>query len=531
MTDIVPEMLENIMADFDQRVQNSPLVSRVEGLLGEGKATYDDANSYSLRVGEMLSESLRKYITPDTLPDGKMYYNIADRILGETMTKDHKLISGVTTQVQQSLNEAGGLGIKALTPPVNNDRIKGLVDKLSNAEKFSDVEWILGEPMVNFSQSIVDDTVELNADFQGKAGLRSVIVRRTDSKPCEWCKNLAGTYTYPEVPAEVFMRHQHCQCTVEYRPGNKRAQDVWTKKWRDETPEDILEMRKKIGISTGIKDADIVKLSKALGADYGNFKDVLNQAPEHIQNMFAKYANDLDIVVKESKGGQYKPYDKRLAFSYDHNNKHPDDIHKFGTLSHEFGHHVDHAGKFPSLNFKEVTKLDEKVVLQDGDPGLGWFKKVPSSSDEFLAAVRKDRDALLARIKDDPDTFWANFKGKNDNTGVQDALDGMFGARSKGLVEWGHGERYYNQVYSNVNHRAFKNRRLPAKLRDAYKELGFDVSSQAKVKKITRDYETASEIWANMFEAETTQFKSLDAMKEYLPNSYEEFIKILGGAE
>lgn len=530
MKDIVPEMLENIMTDFDQRVKNSPLVSQIEGLLDEGKATYDDVNSYSLHLGEMLSGSLQKYITPDTLPDGKMYYNIADRVLGETMTKDHELISEAATQVQQSLNEAGGLGIKALTPPVNNDRIKGLVDKVSNADQFVDAEWILGEPMLNFSQSIVDDTVKLNADFQGKAGLQPVIVRRTDSKPCDWCKNLAGTYTYPEVPAEVYMRHQSCQCTVEYRPGNKRAQNVWDKKWSDETTEELLEIRKKIGIPTGVKDADIAKLGNALGGDFAEFKDVLNGAPPHIQDAFAKYTNDLNVVVTEEKGG-YNRYASKLSFSYDQNIQYPDDIHKFEMLSHEFGHHVDQTGKFPSLNFTEVTKLDEKVVLQEGDAGFGWFRKLPSSSDEFLAAVRKDRDDLLVRINDDPDAFWANFKGKHDSHGVQDALDGMFGAKSKGAVVWGHGEKYYNQRYSIVNDAAFRKYKLPKKLQDVYKELGFDVPDQAKVKKITRDYDTASEIWAHMFEAETTQFKSLDAVKEYLPNSYEEFVNILGGAE
>ena len=262
MKDIVPEMLENIMTDFDQGVRSSPLVSRVKGLLDEGKATYDDVNSYSLHLGEMLSGTLQKYITPDTLPDGKMYYNIADRILGETMTKDHELISEVATQVQQSLNEAGGLGIKALTPPVNNDRIKGLVDKVSNADQFADAEWILGEPILNFSQSVVDDTVKLNADFQGKAGLRPVIVRRTDSKPCDWCKNLAGTYTYPEVPAEVYMRHRSCQCTVEYRPGNKRAQNVWSKKWSDETTEELLEVRKTIGLKKDQQAYDVRGIKK-----------------------------------------------------------------------------------------------------------------------------------------------------------------------------------------------------------------------------------------------------------------------------
>jgi len=123
------------------------------------------------------------------------------------------------------------LGIKGQKAKLNQDRIDGIIERLSNADNFDDIKWILGEPMVNFSQSIVDDTVKANAEFQSKAGLNPKIVRRPDSKPCKWCQSLVGEYNYHEVSDtgnDVFRRHSSCKCTVEFKAGNTK-ETVWSR--------------------------------------------------------------------------------------------------------------------------------------------------------------------------------------------------------------------------------------------------------------------------------------------------------------
>ena len=64
-------------------------------------------------------------------------------------------------------------------------------------------------------------------------GLRPRVIRRVVANCCRWCGKLAGTYTYPDVPQEVYQRHEYCRCTVEYDPGDGRRQNVHTKKWTD----------------------------------------------------------------------------------------------------------------------------------------------------------------------------------------------------------------------------------------------------------------------------------------------------------
>src|SRR5699024_6523583 len=133
---------------------------------------------------------------------------------------------------------------------LNQDRIDGLVNRVSNEDVFKDIRWILKDPIVNFSQSVVDDAIKANADFHSKAGLNPKISRIVSGhKPCQWCKNLAGTYDYVESPKDIFRRHENCRCVVEYLPGDGKKQDVWTKEWRDSSKMEKIEKRKVINLN------------------------------------------------------------------------------------------------------------------------------------------------------------------------------------------------------------------------------------------------------------------------------------------
>jgi len=192
-----------------------------------------------LRVGDILAEIFEMDISTDILPDGKMYYNIAERVVGTMMKNNYDIITDVASEVQKALNEKAGIGIKAIQPELNQDRIDGIVNKLSEADAYDDVSWLLGEPIVNFSQSIVDDCIKANADFQYRAGLSPKIVRTSTGKCCDWCNQVVGTYEYHKVKNtgnNVFRRHRYCRCTVEYVPGDGKKQDVWTKEWRKAPP-------------------------------------------------------------------------------------------------------------------------------------------------------------------------------------------------------------------------------------------------------------------------------------------------------
>ena len=75
------------------------------------------------------------------------------------------------------------------------------------------------------------------------------IERLTNGKCCAWCDKLAGVYDYESVKDtgnNVFRRHRHCRCIVNYVPEKGKRQDVWSKQWIDSDKADKIEERKAI---------------------------------------------------------------------------------------------------------------------------------------------------------------------------------------------------------------------------------------------------------------------------------------------
>lgn len=246
--DIVPKLLEEIKEEFNKKLSDSEVNRLSKELLELNKANFGNANDYAIELGEILAKVFNDKITTELLPEGRMYYNIAERIVNDTLKNNHKLISQYSTEVQTILNKQAGLNIKGLSPELNQDRINGIIERLSKETDFEQIKWILNEPIINFSQAIVDDTVKANTNFQYKTGLKPKVKRTVVANCCDWCREVEGTYEYPNIPENVYKRHRYCRCTVTYIPGDGKERVV--SKNRAKTPEEKakIEARKKIGL-------------------------------------------------------------------------------------------------------------------------------------------------------------------------------------------------------------------------------------------------------------------------------------------
>lgn len=243
--DVLPGILQEVQERFERDFGKSEIVRNAFAALKGKKATYKTANEFAIEIGDILSKALGRSLSADKLPDGKMYYNIAQRLLTDVLGRNHELVSGYASDVQKNLNDEAKIGLKVQVPELNLDRIAGIVNRFSSEENFEDVSWLLGEPIVNFTQSIIDDSIRKNAEFHHQSGLQPEIVRKSYFHCCEWCQEVQGNYKYPRVPKDVYRRHQHCRCIVDYDPKSGKIQNVWTKKISNKSS-DELENRKRI---------------------------------------------------------------------------------------------------------------------------------------------------------------------------------------------------------------------------------------------------------------------------------------------
>ncbi len=257
MVDIVPELLEEIQKLFKKNFDSNKRIGSLLNLSEEGKATYEDAQDFAYEVGNILADVFKDKISSDILPDGRMFYNIAKRILEPTLENNHHIAADYAVKVQDSINKKAKIGIKAVESELNKDKIDGLVDIVSEKE-YDKVAYMLDEPVVNFTQTVVDDTVKANAKFHYEAGLSPKIRRISTGKCCEWCNRLAGIYNYKDVANtgnDVFRRHKNCRCVVEFFPGKGKAQNVHTKKIYSEKVKE--EKSKKLNQINNRKGKDV----------------------------------------------------------------------------------------------------------------------------------------------------------------------------------------------------------------------------------------------------------------------------------
>lgn len=248
MEDIAPELLARIEQEFEERFKADSLLAELAAKLEARAASHTQAYEYAGRVGEILTDAYQHHIASSSLPDGRLWYNIADRVITPTMKRNYDLIAKYVTAVQTDLNQAAGIGIKALPPDMDvEEKIQGIVNRVSSEKLYDDVRWILKEPVKTFGRNVVDTSIKANAEFQGRSGLTPKIIRKTSGSCCKWCTSLAGTYTYPDVPKDVYRRHDNCRCTVEYVKGKTRT-NVYTKELHSDVESDKIEYRKNIQI-------------------------------------------------------------------------------------------------------------------------------------------------------------------------------------------------------------------------------------------------------------------------------------------
>lgn len=248
--DIVPGLVEKITQQFQQEYSKSKKIQELLEKVKSGMATYADAQEYSLEVSKLIGTAYEKHVSSAVLPDGRMYYNIASRLIPSSLDENHSLVSAYAATVQKQLNKNAGIGLRVQTVGKDEDRTAGLVDLASDAEQYDDVKDKLKGAFETYSQRIVDRSVQANAEFQYKYGLTPKIIRQASRSCCSWCQALAGEYDYPDVPEDVYRRHGNCMCTVEYDPGTGKRQNAHTKRWTSKDGSAIIEARRKTEVST-----------------------------------------------------------------------------------------------------------------------------------------------------------------------------------------------------------------------------------------------------------------------------------------
>lgn len=282
----------------------------------------------------------------------------------------------------------------------------------------------------------------------------------------------------------------------------------------------------KSGYIINTENNDEIKLDKLKAIfkedDFKEYLKIISENPnEGIRKLYRNYG-DKPSSVRLSDKAFYDKYENSVNVQLNDRYEVATGISKFSTIAHEYGHFFDYNIKL-DLDYSELDKLSEVIPTS-----LLPSENTLSASSEFIEAIRKDRKHLK---EIGFESLKKSMFTDNASMGVQDAIDGMFEG-DKNRINWGHGEIYYNRKYNKIaKYAKIFGEDFETNLIRAYNELGYKIKTKKDLKSLIRDYETASEAWANIMSAETNQGKELEYVKKYLPNSYEALIKIIEEVE
>ena len=292
----VNELINALREFFYGKCNSDKKLQSIAQKLAEGM--YSDAHDYSVRVGELLSEAFSEVLTEEIYPE--LTQEIARQIIPSLLGSDHRMISDACVTVQEHLNQNAGIGLKAIEPEFDVSRAYDLADKYVSYDNHEKAKWVLGEPVENYSQSVVDDSIRRNADFQWKAGMSPKIVRKAESGACKWCRSLAGAYDYADVRDvgnDVYRRHENCRCEVTYDPGDGKRQDTHSKIWIDDAERDRRVQRSTDG-SLMITGGRITNPDSKRAIE---FAESYYESIRHMTADYVRIANNTGYPIEEIK--------------------------------------------------------------------------------------------------------------------------------------------------------------------------------------------------------------------------------------
>lgn len=260
MADIAPALLSDVRKAFERNVERNLTLRRVNNRIRDGTATTKDAHLFAEELGEDLAQAFRETIKPGVLPDDRMYYNIASRVVEPMMLENFELSQAKASEIQTLVFREAGMGINPVKATYPKGRVSGLIDKITEAQTLEEILRWLDEPLINTTISFYDDWLISNADWQRSTGMEPKIKRELGSAelrasrkrsyfvPCQWCQSLAGQYDYGEQPDDFFRRHESCRCVITLdRPGSNRRAGGWGKMvWQASRA--VLDQRKAAGL-------------------------------------------------------------------------------------------------------------------------------------------------------------------------------------------------------------------------------------------------------------------------------------------
>lgn len=128
MKDIAPEMKDKLIKLFKQRVALDPQCKAYNRKLDDGGLTEMECTKYIKRIGEIASNVARGVVNQETLPDGTLYWNIAESVLVPFFQEVHEKVITTAEATWKKEDDEQNIHIKIKRPAFPAERIQSILN-------------------------------------------------------------------------------------------------------------------------------------------------------------------------------------------------------------------------------------------------------------------------------------------------------------------------------------------------------------------------------------------------------------------
>ena len=215
------DIVQKAKSVYLRLIENDTELIRLRKSIESGKASYEAAQKYSERSGQLAKKAISQVSNGDL--------TVTQEILNPILEANYQDVMNITSQAQNVIYEAANVNLKPATVSYDNTYAEDISAKLENYDDVDEALNVMENTFISASQNYVDEIGKRSAKFMDESGINVLVSREYDDvgvhttdkgggDVCHWCLERCGT----DVPYDeaydmgMFERHPGCGCIITY---------------------------------------------------------------------------------------------------------------------------------------------------------------------------------------------------------------------------------------------------------------------------------------------------------------------------
>ena len=166
------DIVQKATAVYLRLIENDTELIRLRKSIESGKASYEAAQKYSERSGQLAKKAISQVSNGDL--------TITQEILNPILEANYQDVMTVASQAQNVIYKSTNVNLKPATVAYDNTYAENISAKLENYDDVDDALNAIENTFVSASQNYVDEIGRRSAKFMDESGINVLVSREYD---------------------------------------------------------------------------------------------------------------------------------------------------------------------------------------------------------------------------------------------------------------------------------------------------------------------------------------------------------------